>query len=45
MAASRDPAGEIRLRDYADTCVPVLRAMRNRRVQTYRALGFGREQV
>ncbi len=40
----RTSAGKtsIRVYDYADTRVPVLRAMHNRRLQTYKALGFRR---
>jgi superfamily II DNA or RNA helicase len=34
-----------RVYDYADTRVPVLRAMHNRRLKTYKTLGFTRKQA
>lgn len=44
MRAS-DAKTSIRVYDYTDTRVPVLRAMHNRRLQTYKTLGFSREQT
>ena len=35
----------IRVYDYADTRVPVLRAMHTRRLATYKSLGFTRERA
>jgi superfamily II DNA or RNA helicase len=35
----------VRVYDYADVRVPVLRAMHNRRLATYNTLGFSREQL
>lgn len=35
---------DVRVYDYADTHVPVLRAMHTRRVATYKSLGFTRER-
>ena len=34
----------VRVYDYADVRVPVLRAMHMRRLATYKSLGFRREQ-
>ncbi len=34
----------VRVYDYADVHVPVLRAMHTRRLTTYKSLGFTREQ-
>lgn len=34
----------VRVHDYADTRVPVLRAMHTRRLATYKSLGFKRKQ-
>ncbi len=34
----------VRVHDYADTRVPVLRAMHKRRLATYKSLGFEPEQ-
>lgn len=40
LMRTSDGKTSIRVQDYADTRVPVLRAMHNRRLKTYRALGF-----
>lgn len=34
----------VRVYDYVDTRVPVLRAMHGRRLRTYKSLGFSREE-
>jgi hypothetical protein len=42
MRAQEDKT-TVRVYDYADTRVPVLRAMHTRRLTTYKSLGFSRE--
>ena len=44
LMRAHDRKTSVRVYDYADVRVPVLRAMHMRRLATYKSLGFRREQ-